>query len=123
MDQIVEFELLGKKYIEQNTLDINEYIGNAWQIESDNCLYNIKLKFSADIAKDVVSIQWHKTQIVTKQSDGSIVMEFRLHGLEEIIYWILGYGDKVKVLSPEVLRKKIVNKVSGIANLYADGNK
>jgi predicted DNA-binding transcriptional regulator YafY len=33
-------------------------------------------------------------------------VEFRVDGIEEISWWILGYGDQVEVLSPAVLRKR-----------------
>jgi proteasome accessory factor B len=41
-------------------------------------------------------------------SDGSVTMEFRVDGLGEITWWILGYGDQVQVLRPAALRQKIV---------------
>ena len=34
-------------------------------------------------------------------------MEVWVDGMNEISGWILGYGDKVKVLAPEHLREKI----------------
>jgi proteasome accessory factor B len=37
-------------------------------------------------------------------------MEFRVDGLREIVWWIMGYGDQVQVLAPRKLRKQVVRK-------------
>jgi predicted DNA-binding transcriptional regulator YafY len=36
-------------------------------------------------------------------------VEFRVDGLGEITWWILGYGDQVEVLAPVALRNNIVD--------------
>ncbi len=52
-------------------------------------------------------MHWHGTQKTTFNEDGSLTAEFRVDGLGEISWWILGYGDQVEVLRPAVLRKRI----------------
>jgi proteasome accessory factor B len=70
-------------------------------------IYNIKLRFLPKVANNVAEVQWHSTQKVIRNSDGSATVEFRVDGLGEITWWILGYGDQVQVLAPKTLRKRI----------------
>ncbi|MCH7559419.1 MAG: WYL domain-containing protein, partial [Planctomycetes bacterium] len=56
----------------------------------------------------VVEVQWHSTQKVAFEDDGSAIIEFRVDGLNEITWWILSYGDKVQVLAPRILQQRIV---------------
>jgi predicted DNA-binding transcriptional regulator YafY len=119
MSRLEKFNVLDKYFSGNCDFDINEYIDNAWQIESDDRVYNVKLRFSAKIADEAAGIKWHKTQFTTKNSDGSIIMEFLVNSLDEIACWILSYGNNVKVISPKVLRKKIINTANNIADLYA----
>ena len=50
-------------------------------------------------------------------SDGSTTVEFRVDGLGEIIWWILGYGDQVQVLAPKILRGKILEVAKNMIKL------
>jgi len=108
LKQIKELRILDKCFIEDKNFDIQEYLGRAWSMLPEGRLYNIKLRFLPDVASDVAQVQWHSTQTVTFKDDGSAIVEFRVDGLSEITWWVLGYGDKVQVLAPRILRQKIV---------------
>ena len=71
-------------------------------------VYNVKLKFSPEVARSVTEVQWHCTQKVAFDDDGSTIIKFRVDSLNEIIWWVLSYGNKVQILAPKVLRKKII---------------
>lgn len=87
--------------------DIHEYLGRAWSMEPEGRIYNIKLRFLPETADEVAGVQWHSTQAVNRNDDGSATIQFRVDGLSEITWWILGFGDKVQVLAPAVLKKRI----------------
>jgi len=107
LNRIKELTTLEKCFIKDEKFDIGEYIGRAWTMLPEGRLYNIKLRFSPQVAYDVAEVQWHSTQMVTFENDGSAVIEFRVDGLNEITWWILSYGDQVRVLAPKILRQKI----------------
>ena len=92
--------------------DLAEYIGCAWSMIPEGKMHHVCLRFAPKVANNVAEVQWHKTQKVTRNPDGSATMDFRVDGLGEITWWILGYGDQVEVLSPAELRKTI----AGIAH-------
>jgi len=95
-------------FFKDEKFDMDEYLGRAWSIKPEGRLYNVKLKFSSDIACDIAATQWHSTQTVTYDTDGSAVIEFRVDGLNEIKWWILSYGDKVQVLAPQIFREMLL---------------
>jgi proteasome accessory factor B len=69
------------------------------------------------VAENVAEVRWHNTQKVTRNGDGSVIVEFRVDGLGEITWWILGYGDQVQVLHPKRLRQKIIETAKNVAKL------
>jgi len=105
--RIKELNTLDKCFVKEEKFDIGEYLGKAWSMLPEGRLYNIKLRFSPQVAHDVAEVQWHSTQRVTFEGDGSAIVEFRVDGLNEITWWILSYGDQVQVLAPKILREKI----------------
>ncbi len=119
LNRINDFNISGKCFIDNGNFNINEYIDSAWHTKPDHGLYNVKLKFSAQIAQEVAAIQWHKNQQITRHSDSSITVEFVAYSLDEITQWVLGYGDNVQVISPEVLRKNVTKIANNLMNLYA----
>jgi proteasome accessory factor B len=80
-------------------------------------LYDIKLLFLPKVAQNVAEVRWHSTQQVTFNDDGSATIEFRVDGLGEITWWILGYGDQVQVLAPRALRKRVLDIAENMISL------
>jgi predicted DNA-binding transcriptional regulator YafY len=74
------------------------------------------LRFCPEIAAEVAEVQWHKTQTASFEDDGSAVLKFRVDGLNEITWWVLGYGNQVEVLVPKTLRQRIAQITSKIAD-------
>ena len=106
--RIKELNKLDKCFVEDEKFDIHEHLGKAWSMLPEGRLYNVKLRFLPEVAQGVAEVQWHSTQKLTFTDDGSAIVEFRVDGLSEITWWILGYGDKVQVLAPRILREKII---------------
>jgi predicted DNA-binding transcriptional regulator YafY len=108
--------ILDSDFIDEPPFDFCDYLGRAWSMLPEGQLYNIKLRFVPEIAYDVTAVQWHETQTVHFEDDGSAIMEFRVDGLNEIIWWILSYGDRVEVLTPRILRQRIIEIAQRMAN-------
>ena len=107
LNRIEKIMLLDKCFLSNEDFDLYDHFGNAWSMIPEGRLYNIKLKFLPKVANNVAEVQWHPTQKVQYSDDGSIIVEFRIDGLGEISWWILGYGNQVQVLAPKALREKI----------------
>jgi proteasome accessory factor B len=114
LNRIKEMEVSDKCFIDGEDFDVHEYFGRAWSLIPEGRLYNIKLKFLPMVAHNVAEVQWHDTQRATWNEDGSVIIEFRVDGLGEISWWVLGYGDQVQVLAPKELRERIINTAKSI---------
>ncbi len=80
-------------------------------------IYYVKLHFLPKVANNIAEVKWHSTQKVTRNSDGSAIVEFRVDGLSEITWWILGYSDQVQVLAPKVLRERVLEVATNMIKL------
>ncbi len=105
---------LGNHFADGESFDLYEYLGRAWSLIPEGKLYSVKLKFSSLVAHNVSEVQWHNTQQAQWNEDGSVTLSFRIDGLGEISWWILGYGDQVQILAPAALRKKVLERAQGI---------
>jgi proteasome accessory factor B len=112
LNHITQLSPLDRYFVEDEKFDLREYFGYAWSLLREGQIYEVKLRFCPAIATDVAEVQWHETQTVSFEDDGSVVLKFRVDGLNEITWWILGYGDQVEVLAPKALRQRIAQIAS-----------
>ncbi len=117
LNRIKEITILDKCFINDKDFNATDYLGRAWSMIPEGRIYNIRLLFSPKVASNVIEVKWHSTQKVIQNKDGSAIVEFRVDGLGEISWWILGYGDQVKVLSPNALRKRLITTASKMIDL------
>ena len=78
----------------------------------------IRIRFSSEAARYVQEKTWHPSQKLTKEKDGSVVLEVTLNDTHEIKAWTLSFGPKATVLEPESLCEEIVDDVEAMLNGY-----
>ena len=61
---------------------------------------------------------WHKTQRLESLEDGTLDFHVTVSGLNEISWWILGYGDQAEVLQPVQLREMIAAHAARLVTTY-----
>ena len=81
-------------------------------------IYKVHLHFAPKVAGNVDEVQWHATQRVEWNEDRSIEFHVEVDGLDEISWWILGYGDQVRVISPKPLAKRIADIAEKVLSYY-----
>ena len=120
LNNITQLSPLDRYFAEDEKFDLREYFGYAWSLLREGQIYEVELKFCPGIASDVAEVQWHETQTASFEDDGSVVLKFRVDGLNEITWWILGYGDQVEVRAPKALRQRIAQIASRIVDSQKD---
>lgn len=79
---------------------------NAWSIwTGENEPQKVVLRFSPTVAARVKETQWHSSQELQDESDGSVTWKGRISEPKEMYPWIRGWGPDVEVLKPGWLRE------------------
>jgi len=116
--RIQNVSLLRQRYARAR-FDFDRYLGNAWHLIPDASRDSrVVLKFSSLVARNVAEVNWHKTQRTKLLADGSLEFTASVSGLNEIAWWILGYGDQVEVLQPAKLRRLVGQRARNMAAMY-----
>jgi predicted DNA-binding transcriptional regulator YafY len=119
MERIESAELTAERYTIPPDFDANEYFGSSWGIVVEGEVKTVKLKIENPKLMRILSeTVWHPSQTFAKQKDGSIIMTLKVTETQELLSWILGWGDKVKVLEPESLRQEIIKVSKAIQRVY-----
>lgn len=99
-------------------VNLEDYFGLAWSMIPEGQQHDVHLVFKPKVAGNVSEVRWHKTQDMQLRPDGSIDFRVRVDGLGEISWWILGYGDQVKVIKPDALKTRIKKIAQAVVSQY-----
>jgi len=78
----------------------------------------VAIRFSKMVARNVAEVAWHKTQQTEFLPDGTLEFRATVSGLNEISWWVLGYGDQAEVLKPPGLRRLVAERAARTAEQY-----
>ena len=118
--RIRAIELTDESFIVPGKFDLDDYLGNAWHlIPEPGRDSHVVLRFSPKVAQNVSEVNWHKTQKIVPLDNGGIEYHVTVSGVNEIAWWVLGYGKEVEVISPQSLREIIRQHVETLATMYA----
>src|SRR5579864_293860 len=107
IERIARAEPTTEPYAIPADFDVNKYLAGAWGIFHSGEPVEVRLRFYPPAAARVRESTWHPTQQLRDGAAGSVEMSVTVTGTVEIRPWILGWGDAVEVLAPEVLRAQI----------------
>jgi predicted DNA-binding transcriptional regulator YafY len=91
--------------------DLKAYFGNAWGVYRGDTSYQVELAFTHDAAAVVTETTWHHSQQVRRHKDGTVTLTFQVDGLEEILWWVLGWSGRVRVINPPELRELVLKQL------------
>lgn len=99
--------------------DLSSYFGDAWCVYRGQEHQAVEIEFTREAAALVAETRWHRTQQVKRLPDGRARLSFHVDGLEEIMWWVLGWASRATVIRPEKLRGMVVEKLRAGIGLNA----
>jgi predicted DNA-binding transcriptional regulator YafY len=71
----------------------------------------VRVWFDDKVARYVQRRSWHPTQRF-RPAAGGVELTMDVRGTTELVSWVLGFGDKARVLEPERLRAEVAAELS-----------
>jgi len=119
VNRIETIEALEDTYEIPKGFRIDRFLRNAWHmIPEPGKDREIVVRFDPLVAQNVAEVQWHSTQQIDWNKDGSIDYRVKVSGIYEISWWILGYGSRATVRQPQELRDLITQHALKILDNY-----
>ncbi|MBQ9246111.1 WYL domain-containing protein [bacterium] len=106
---------LADKTFDKGAFNLDEYSKKSFGVYQGECI-DVKLLFSKDVAEDVLNYNFHNTQKVKQNEDGTVTVKFKASGEYEIMWHLFKWGSDVKVVSPVSLKKQYIELLENTLN-------
>jgi predicted DNA-binding transcriptional regulator YafY len=112
VDRIQAITLLDEHYTIPKDFTLDDYLGATWGMLRGDASepVDVVLHFSPEAGAWVAEEQWHPSQQVEEQADGSVLFKLHIAVTAEFVNWLLYYGSRVQVLEPVWLRKRVAEE-------------
>lgn len=87
--------------------DFRRLFGSHFGIHWSKDDFEVRLWFDRRAAAYVRERQWHPSQVIEEQPDGSLLLTMTVNHLLELKRWLLSWGDAVRVVQPVSLAEDL----------------
>ncbi len=121
VDRVEQAEAQSLLFEPPAEFDLEQHLAGSFGVFQGEGDIRVKVRFLPRVSRYVQESRWHPSQQIARQRDGSLLAEFRLSGTEEIMRWLLSFGQHAIVLEPAELRDAMREELAALLGHY-DGS-
>ena len=118
LDRIRELHRTASTYTLPDSFNPGDYLQDAFQMFKGVAIYRVKIHFSPAQARWIREKQWHPSQQIAENPDGSLVLIMHTSGLDQVKRWVLSFGAQARVLEPPELIAAVREELAAARNIY-----
>jgi predicted DNA-binding transcriptional regulator YafY len=120
LDRLSDFQILNTAFVYPSNFNIEKHFEFCFGIISPNgeVPQKILLSFDSHQGKYIKTLPLHQSQHILKDSENELQIELTLCITHDFIMELLSYGNTVKILSPSILKEKIVEILGDTLRQY-----
>ena len=96
---------LTEKTFDKGDFNLQEYTNKSFGVYHGEIL-DVKLSFNKELAKKASQYNFHPTQKIKQEKDGTLTVSFKASGDKEIIWHVFKWGPGCKILKPLSLKNE-----------------
>ena len=118
MHRIKDADLLWEESSRPEDFDLNEFIEKGgFGFGQGNTLL-LKAAFTKFVAQHLLDTPLSEDQTITPYDAERVLVTANLADTQQLIWWLLSFGDKVEVLEPLELRQRMTMIAAGMSHRY-----
>lgn len=105
LDRIETADLVDRGFKREN-FDLHEYAAQSFGVFQEEPM-NVVLRFDPEAADDALGWNFHASQTMVQEADGSVIVRFRAAGMRELCWHLFTWGTAMTVVTPTELRLQL----------------
>ena len=97
--------VLTDKTFDKGDFNLQEYTNQSFGVYHGEIL-DVKLSFNKELAPEALNYNFHPTQKVKQEKDGTVTVTFKASGDKEILWHVFKWGAGCKIVAPQKLVKE-----------------
>ncbi len=110
LGRIRDIEVLDRMAARPPDFDLQSYANRSFGIYQED-VEDVALRILPASAEEALSWQFHPSQRVAAQPDGSVVVTFRASGMRELAWHLFTWRDQIEILAPSRLRELMLEEL------------
>ena len=116
---VSEARIAGKTFERDPEFDLQEFAERSFGAFQEPPV-DVVLRFNTDAAPDAAAFLFHPSQTLIENEDGSLTVQFRAGGLNEMCWHLFTWGTGVTVAKPIELRERLRHICADLAEHHAN---
>ncbi len=109
---------LAKCFVKPSDFSLAGHLKGAFGVFRTQKPQKIRVAFTDWAATSVREVQWHPSQRIAGNKNGTVVATFELGSTVEFKRWLLGFGRHARVLAPEELAAELRDELKQAYSRY-----
>lgn len=119
LHRIKSAEILETKSKPNKNFSIDKYINKGeFNYPLSDKKINLEVLFDEETAYHLEETPISKSQKVTSKKNGTVLLEVNIQETQQLLWWILSFGDKAEILKPAALRGKVKEIILNLSKKY-----
>lgn len=119
VDSISDVETLGETFVKPPDFDVESWAASSISgVIHGSSPAHVRVRFAPRVAKAAVAARVVAERDIERRDDGSAEIVFHVADADELVRWVLGWGDQAEILDPPELRSRIADLARAISKKY-----
>jgi predicted DNA-binding transcriptional regulator YafY len=121
LDRIFDVAVTDRAATRAAAFSLQDYADQSFGIFHDDT-EDVVLQVTPAGREDALRWRFHANQQVEPQADGSVIVRFRASGMLELAWHLFTWGDKVRVVAPDLLRQTLLTQLELVRRAHTTGS-
>jgi len=111
LSRMDKLDLSSRDFSVPEDFSIEDYVDHNFGIFVNQQTYTVRLRIAAGVGTFFTERIWHENQKLIEQSDNLLVLTFPTSQLEEVMFWVMSWGEHVVVEEPIELVEMVKSRL------------
>ena len=117
-NRILSIEFTGTNFQPYTSFNIERHKRDSQLFKGMESPVEVVMEFDKFAAHWIRVRPVHKTQKIVERADGSLEISFKVYSYENLLRWVLSFGEHARVLAPLELQERVHKTISRMNYLY-----
>ncbi|EIP97783.1 putative transcriptional regulator [Opitutaceae bacterium TAV1] len=118
LPRMSEFAATRHRFARDPDFSPEKYFGDSFGMLRAEGTVTVRIEFDGYAGELVRERFWHASQKITEKPGGKIELELRVSHTDEVRRWVLGWGERAKVIEPPELVEEMREVAGELARIY-----